>query len=55
MLRSPCITKYNYYKYYNANKEKYRLRYEEKKAKEQEYVGNYYIDYWKKCKWRDHN
>ena len=53
-MLSPHITRYNYYKYYDVNKEKYRLRYEEKKAKELEesYLGNYYVDYWKQAKWR---
>ena len=33
------------------------MRYEEqKKAKEeQEYVGDYYIKYWKQARWRDNN
>ena len=55
MLRSPSYLTYNYYNYYQVNKEKYRLYYEEKKAKEleQSYVGNYYVDYWKNCKWKD--
>jgi len=57
MLRSPSCLTYNYYNYYQVNKEKYRLNYEHKKAQEEkrEYVGNYYVDYWKNCKWKENN
>ena len=57
MLRLPSCLTYNYYNYYQVNKEKYRLNYENKKAQEEEreYVGNYYVDYWKNCKWREKN
>ena len=43
MLRSPSCLTYNYYNYYQVNKEKYRLNYKKKKAQEEEreYVGNY--------------
>ena len=59
MLKFPTTAgvKYNYYNYYQNHKESYQMRYEEqKKAKEeQEYVGDYYIKYWKQARWRDNN
>jgi len=47
--------RYNYYKYYDLKKHIYRLNYEEKKRRLQEdkTPKNYYLDYWRKEKWRD--
>jgi len=49
--RVNCCSKYNYYQYYNINKIKYRLHYEdkisrEKQKKEDEKNKNYNKDYW---------
>jgi len=59
MLKFPTTAgvKYNYYNYYQNNKQSYQMRYEEQKKakKEEEYIGNYYRDYWKQARWRDKN
>jgi len=58
MLKLPTTAvKYNYYNYYQNNKHLYKMRYEEQKQakEEEEYVGNYYRDYWKQARWRENN
>ena len=56
MLKFPTTAgvKYNYYNYYQNNKQLYKMRYQqEKQAKEkEEYIGNYYRDYWKQARWQ---
>ena len=49
------MSRYNYYKYYNARKEYYRMNYLEKKRREslEEKHKNYYKDYWINARWKD--
>jgi len=51
--RVVCSSKYNYYQYYNINKIKYRLHYQDKlirdkQKKEDEAKKTYNRDYWLK-------
>jgi len=50
--RVPCGSRYNYYNYYNINKLRYKLYYDEKKARQKEMEKyqqdkEYLKDYWK--------
>ena len=51
------ITRYNYYKYYNARKEYYRMNYLEKKRKDalHKMHKDYYKDYWTLALWKNEN
>jgi len=51
------LSRYDYYKYYNARKEYYKMNYLEKKRREQEAekYKEYYKDYWILSLWRDEN
>jgi hypothetical protein len=48
-------SRYNYYKYYQNNKEKYKLNYETRKQKEilDKKNKEYYKDYWLNNRWKD--
>jgi hypothetical protein len=48
MERVIPVSRYNYYKYYNARKEYYKMNYLEKKRRDaiEEQHKEYYKDYW---------
>lgn len=48
-------SRYDYYKYYNLYKDRYKTNYEEKKRRnELEFKHrNYYKDYWVNNRWKD--
>lgn len=48
------FSRYNYYKYYNTNKELYKMNYLEKKRRDaiEEKHKDYYKDYWINARWR---
>tara|TARA_R110000772_G_scaffold53608_3_gene122602 strand:- start:3293 stop:3487 length:195 start_codon:yes stop_codon:yes gene_type:complete len=48
-----CHSRYNYYRYYNAKKEYYKLNYLEKKRRDwiEEQHKEYYKDYWVNSRW----
>jgi len=52
----PC-NRYDYYKYYNARKDYYKMNYLEKKRKDalEEEYKTYYKDYWALSLWKDKN
>jgi hypothetical protein len=57
MERVIPYSRYDYYKYYNANKEHYKMNYLEKKRRdaiEAEYK-DYYKDYWRLSLWKFEN
>ena len=55
MERVIPYSRYNYYKYYNARKEYYKMNYLEKKRREnlEEQHKEYYKDYWVNARWKD--
>jgi len=50
-------TRYDYYKYYTARKEHYKMNYLEKKRRDaiEEQHKEYYKDYWLNARWKDQN
>jgi hypothetical protein len=50
-------SRYNYYKYYNLHKERYKINYELKKRKDEleEKHKAYYRDYWVNQRWKTEN
>ena len=48
-------SRYNYYKYYNLHKERYKMNYEERKQRKliEEKHKEYYRDYWVNKRWKD--
>ena len=57
MERAIVCTKYDYYKYYNARKEFYKMNYLEKKRRDaiQEQYKDYYKNYWTLLLWKEEN
>jgi len=57
MERVIPVSRYNYYKYYNARKEYYKMNYLEKKRREniEEQHKEYYKDYWVNAQWKSEN
>lgn len=57
MERVIPFSRYDYYKYYNARKEHYKMNYLEKKRREQEAkkYNDYFKDYWILSLWKDEN
>jgi hypothetical protein len=51
------VSRYNYYKYYNARKEHYRENYLEKKRRDaiEEQNKKFYKDYWILSLWKEEN
>lgn len=49
------LGRYNYYKYYNARKEFYKMNYLEKKRREnlEAEHKDYYKDYWVNARWKE--
>jgi hypothetical protein len=52
-----AISRYNYYKYYNARKEYYKMNYLERKRREaiEAEHKDYYKDYWNLSLWKEEN
>jgi len=50
-------TRYDYYKYYTARKEHYKMNYLEKRRRDalEEQHKEYYKDYWLNARWKDQN
>ena len=50
-------TRYDYYKYYTARKEHYKMNYLEKKRRDaiEEQHKEYYKDYWLNARWKEQN
>ena len=57
MERVTPFSKYNYYKYYNARKEHYKMNYLEKKRRDalEEQNKKFYKDYWTLSLWKEEN
>ena len=57
MERVIPLSKYNYYKYYNARKEHYKMNYLEKKRRDaiEEQNKKFYKDYWTLSLWKEEN
>ena len=57
MERVIPYTRYDYYKYYTARKEHYKMNYLEKKRRDaiEEQHKEYYKDYWLNARWKDQN
>lgn len=57
MERVIPVSRYNYYKYYNLYKEKYKINYELKKKKDEleEKNKEFYKDYWTLSLWKEEN
>tara|TARA_E500000318_G_scaffold46346_1_gene43714 strand:+ start:448 stop:672 length:225 start_codon:yes stop_codon:yes gene_type:complete len=57
MERVTPLSKYNYYKYYNARKEHYKMNYLEKKRRDaiEEQNKKFYKDYWTLSLWKEEN
>jgi hypothetical protein len=57
MERVIPYSRYDYYKYYNAKKEHYKMNYLEKKRRDliEEQYKDYYKDYWVNARWKDKN
>jgi len=55
MERVIPLSRYNYYNYYNARKEYYKMNYLEKKRKDaiEEQHKEYYKDYWVNARWKE--
>jgi hypothetical protein len=55
MERVIPYSRYDYYKYYNAKKEHYKMNYLEKKRREQEAekYNDYFKDYWINARWKE--
>jgi len=50
-------TRYDYYKYYTARKEHYKMNYLEKRRRDalEEQHKEYYKDYWLNARWKEQN
>jgi len=48
-------TRYDYYKYYNLYKDRYKMNYEERKERKLNELKHkeYYRDYWVNRRWKD--
>jgi|TARA_R110000787_G_C13374796_1_gene441206 hypothetical protein len=57
MERAIVCTKYDYYKYYNARKEFYKMNYLEKKRKDtiHDQYKDYFKNYWTLLLWKEEN
>jgi len=57
MERVIPYTRYDYYKYYTARKEHYKMNYLEKKRRDaiEEQHKEYYKDYWLNARWKEQN
>jgi hypothetical protein len=57
MERVIPYSRYDYYKYYNAKKEHYKMNYLEKKRRDliEEQYKDYYKDYWTLLLWKSEN
>ena len=57
MERVIPFSRYDYYKYYNARKEYYKMNYLEKKRRNaiEDQHKEYYRDYWVNARWKDEN
>lgn len=55
MERVIPVSRYDYYKYYNANKEYYKMNYLERKRRDaiEAEHKDYYRDYWVNARWKD--
>lgn len=55
MERVIPYSRYDYYKYYNANKEHYKMNYLEKKRRDliEEKHKDFYKDYWINARWKN--
>ena len=55
MERVIAFSRYDYYKYYNARKEYYKMNYLEKKRRDliEEQHKEYYKDYWVNSRWKE--
>jgi hypothetical protein len=55
MERVISYSRYDYYKYYNARKEYYKMNYLEKKRRDaiEEQNKKFYKDYWVNARWKD--
>jgi hypothetical protein len=56
MERVISCSRYNYYNYYNARKEYYKMNYLEKKLINaiEEQHKEYYKDYWVNARWKEY-
>jgi hypothetical protein len=55
MERVIPLSRYDYYKYYNARKEYYKMNYLEKKRRDaiEDQHKEYYRDYWVNARWKE--